>query len=117
MKDPAFKAKIARGPMVTLYVKAGGGFDMPGTLARWFGLHLVVSIAGRLPVQPHAAVRRGLPDRIPRGRVHGVPGHRRRHADPLDLVWTEVVQLREEPVDSLVYGLVAGGVFGWLWPR
>lgn len=117
MKDPAVKAKIARGPMVTLYVKAGGGFDMPGTLARWFAYTLVVST---LAAYLCSRTLQSGADYLTVFRVAGftvfvaIGG-----ATPIHSIWygQKWSSCAKSLCDSLVYGLVAGGVFGWLWPR
>jgi hypothetical protein len=117
MKDPTVKAKIARGPVVTLYVKGGGGFDMAGTLARWFAYTVAVSILAAY------LCSRTLPvgaDYLTVFRVAGfavfvaIGG-----GTPIHSIWygQKWSTCAKSLFDSLVYGLVAGGVFGWLWPR
>jgi hypothetical protein len=117
MKEPTVKAKIARGPMVTLYVKAGGGFDMPGTLARWFAYALLVSI---LAAYLCSRTLQAGADYLTVFRVAGftvfvaIGG-----ATPVPSIWygQKWSTCAKSLFDSLVYGLLAGGVFGWLWPR
>lgn len=117
MKDPAFKAKIERGPIVTLYVKAGGGFNMPGTMVRWFVYTLLV---GFLAAYLCSRTLETGASYLSVFRVAGfavfaaIAG-----AQPIHSIWygQKWSTTFKGLFDSLVYGLVAGGVFGWLWPR
>ena len=117
MREPAFKEKMARGPVVTLYVKAGGGFDLPGTLARWFAYVLLVSI---LAAYVSSRTLQAGAEYLTVFRVAGVAVFLAiGGATPINPIWygqkwsTCVKSL----FDALVYGLLAGGIFGWLWPR
>jgi hypothetical protein len=117
MREPGFKEKMARGPIVTLYVKAGGGFDMPGTLVRWFIYLLLVSILVAY------VCSRTLPAGAAYLAVFRVAGFAVflaiGGAAPVNSIWygQKWSTCAKSLFDSLVYGLLAGGVFGWLWPR
>ena len=116
-REPAFKEKVARGPIVTMYVKAGGGFDLPGTLARWFAYVLVVSI---LAAYVSSRTLAAGADYLTVFRVTGfavflaIGG-----GTPIHSIWygQKWSTCAKSLFDALVYGLLAGGMFGWLWPR
>lgn len=117
MREPAFKEKMARGPVVSLYVKAGGGFDLPGTLARWFGYVLLVCI---LAAYVSSRTLQAGADYLMVFRVTGfavflaIGG-----GTPIHCIWygQKWSTCAKSVFDALLYGLLAGGVFGWLWPR
>jgi hypothetical protein len=117
MREPAFKEKMARGPIVTMYVKAGGGFDMPGTLARWFAYVLLVAV---LAAYVSSRTLSAGADYLTVFRVAGfavflaIGG-----GTPIHSIWygQKWSTCAKSLFDALVYGLLAGGIFGWLWPR
>jgi hypothetical protein len=116
-KDPAFLEKYARGPVAMLTVMPGGKPNMAPQLAQWFVYCLVVGvfaayIAGRA-LQPGA---------------HYLAVFRFAGATAFigyslalwqDSIWYKkaVSTTLKNTFDGLVYGLLTGGVFGWLWPR
>jgi hypothetical protein len=117
MKDPGFVAKLQQGPRVLMTVRAGGNTGMGAGLAQWFILSLVIGLFVAY-LTSHT---------LPAGaqylsvfRVAGVTaflayamGH------PSASIWygrkwsTTIKHL----FDGLIYGLLTGGVFGWLWPQ
>jgi hypothetical protein len=117
MREPAFKDKVARGPIVTLYVKAGGGFDMVGTLARWFAYTVLVSILAAY------LCSRTLPVGANYLTVFRVAGFAVflaiGGATPVRSIWygQKWSTCMKSAFDALIYGLLAGGIFGWLWPQ
>jgi hypothetical protein len=118
MKDPAFIERWKKGPvgMMTIMKRAAAP-SMGKPLALWFLFCVVISIfsayiAGRAlqPGAPYLAAFRfagatafvgyalGLwPTTIWFGRA-----------------WTSTVKSN---IDGLIYALLTGGVFGWLWPK
>ncbi len=116
MQSPEFQAKFKAGPVAFITIRPSD-FSMGSTLVLWFIYSLVVSVfAGYVagvafgPGTEYLKVFRvagtvafcgyglGLiPDSIWWGRGWG---------------WTT-----RNLIDSLLYGLLTGGTFGWLWPR
>lgn len=116
MKDPDYLQKLERGPVVFMTVLPGRDASMARTLAAWFGYAVVVSIvAGYItsralaPGADYLEVFRfagataffayalgGWPESIWWGRK-----------------WSTTLK---NTFDGLLYGLVTGGMFGWLWP-
>jgi hypothetical protein len=117
MKDPAYVEKRKRGPAGLLSVMKSGMPSMGPYFAKWFLYCLVVGvfaayIAGRAlaPGAPYREVFRFVActafvayslalwqNSIWYGRR-----------------WTTTLKSN---IDGLVYGLLTGGIFGWLWPR
>jgi hypothetical protein len=117
MKDPAFLEKRAKGPIVIMTVMPGGPVAMGANLAQWFLFCIVVGIfaayiAGRA-LAPGA-------DYLQVFRFAGCTAF----VGYSLAVWPSSIWYRRKwstsfksTVDGLVYGLLTGGAFGWLWPR
>jgi len=115
MKDPAFMEKMKAGPIVAMTVMSGGP-NMGSLLSKWFLYAVVVSlfaayVAGRtlLPGTPYLQVFRVT------GTVAFV-GYSL-------ALWQAAIWYGRSPsatfkstIDGLIYALLTGGVFGWLWP-
>jgi hypothetical protein len=116
MKSSEFAAKHAKGPAMILTVFPAGPLGMGKQLLGWFVFTIVVSIfvayvagralnSGESYLQVHqtaGAVAFGCyafgawPMSIWYRRAWGLAG--------------------KETLDSLIYGMLTGGAFGWLWP-
>lgn len=118
MKDPTFLEKMRRGPMAVVTIMAG---DMQTAfkkaLGMWFVYSLVVNvfaayIAGR-------ALRPGTEY----GEVFRFVGTVGFLAYGLALAQMSIWYGRRwsttfrSLLDALIYGMLAAGVFGWLWPK
>lgn len=119
MKDPAFIEKYKKGPVVMMTVMSGNaeGPAMGKPLALWFGYAIVVGvtaayIAGRA-LAPGAA-------RLEVVRFAGCTAFLcYALALPQFSIWYHRnwgTTLRSM-FDGLIYGLLTGVAFGWLWPR
>jgi hypothetical protein len=117
MKDPAFVAKLEKGPVGLLTVLPSGQFDMGKQMGAWVVYILVLTsivawvacrtlalgtpyptvfrVVGVIATLAYAGAH--LPDAIWWGK-------------PWSNAWKEVA-------DGVLYGLVTAGTFGWLWPR
>ena len=117
MKKPEFIEKLNKGPVMIMTVLPNGQFTMGGPLAMWFVYGLVVSlfaayIAGRaLPVGAHYL------------SVFRFAGATAFIGYTLAL-WQMTIWYKrscsttlKSTFDGLIYALLTGGVFGWLWPR
>ncbi len=113
--EPAFVEKLNRGPVLVLTVLRNGPMSMAKPLVQWFFFILVVSalaayLAGAtLPVDaPYLAVF----------RVAGTTAFVAYAA----AAWPESIWYHRPwgttaklTLDGLIYGLLTGGAFGWLW--
>lgn len=117
MKNPEFIERRKRGPVMIFTVLPGGAPGMGRELGQWFLFTLLVSVFAAYitsralgPGEPYRHVMRfagataffchsigQIPDSIWYKRDWG----------------TTIKNL----FDGLIYGLLTGGVFGWLWPR
>lgn len=116
MKSPEFEAKQAKGPvfMMTVY---SGKFEMGKYLMRWFIYNIVVAIfaayiASRAlaPGAPYLEAFRFAGATTFIGYSLGmwqmsIWYHRN---------WGTTIRYT---IDGLIFGLLSGGVFGWLWPK
>jgi hypothetical protein len=116
MKDPAFVAKMTKGPIVFMNIVPGEPPTMARPLALWFVYTLVVTffaayITSRAvtPATDYLTVFRFIGTSAFMGYALGqIPESiwwRRR--------WTRTFV---SVFDSLIYALLTAGVFGWLWP-
>jgi hypothetical protein len=117
MKDPAFVAKMERGPVAILTVMRARKPTMGAELAGWFVYILVISL-----VAGYVASRAVAPgaDYLDVFRFAGTTAF---VAYGLGQ-WPETIWYKRQmstqiknTFDGLVYALVTAGVFGWLWPN
>ena len=117
MKDPAFIAKMTKGPLVFMTVTAGATPTMVPNLIQWFIYSIVVSIfagyiAGRAlgPGTDYLQVFRFAGCTAFLGYAMALAQqsiwYRRQ--------WGTTIRMM---IDGLIYGLLTGGTFGWLWPK
>ncbi|HET7707012.1 MAG TPA: hypothetical protein VFM36_13075 [Thermoanaerobaculia bacterium] len=116
MKTPEFKARLDRGPIMIATVIPPGQMGMGRSLALWFVYLLVVSffaayIAGR-----------ALPPGASYLDVHRFAGATAFIGYSIALwhmwIWfhRSLKYTIMDTVDGLIYALLLGGTFGWLWP-
>jgi len=118
MKTEAFKQKLDAGPLVVMTVMPRGSFsDMMGkTLVVWFLFCLLVSFvvayAAELALEPGADYMRVF-------RFVGTVafGFYALGGWPQSIWYkSSWATTLKNTADSFLYGLMTGGVFGWLWP-
>jgi hypothetical protein len=116
MKDPAFIDKLNKGPVLLMTVMPNGPFNMGKSLGLWFVYCLVVSVFAAY------IAGRALPAGSEYRDVLRFAGCVAFVGYALAL-WQDAVWYKRTPstvvkqtFDGLVYGLVTGGVFGWMWP-
>lgn len=116
MSDPAFVEKTKRGPVLVLTVLPNGGTNMGKSLALWFLYSVVIGIfaayvAGRA-LSPGA-------DYLHVFRFAGVTAFAGYGLGMWQMtIWysRSVTTTIKNTVDALIYALLTGGAFGWLWP-
>jgi hypothetical protein len=116
-KAPEFAERITRGPVFALTMFAPGAFqNMGGRLVQWFLFSVLVSVFAAY------VAGRTLPpgtDYLQVMRIAGTvafAGYALAHLPPsiwYDRKWNTTLK---NVFDGLVYGLLTGGTFGWLWP-
>ena len=116
MKDQAFVDKMAKGPIVTMTVSAGGPLNMASSLAQWFAYSVVISffaayLTSRVlgPDAHYLTVFRVAGTTAFMGYAMALPQHS---------IWYKKnwVTTAKSMFDGLLYALLTGGTFGWLWP-
>lgn len=117
MGSPEFAAKMKRGPVALLTVRPVSDPGMGKNLVMWFIYSLVVSMfAGYVA---GAALGPGT-DYLKVFQVAGsVAFIGYSMSLPQNSIWWSKNwgATTRSMVDGLVYGLLTGGTFGWLWPR
>lgn len=115
-RSPEFIAKVKKGPGFMMTVMQPGEMRTGGRLAAWFLFCLVVGLFSAY------LTSRALPAGAPYLEVFRFAGTVAFVGYCLALwentiwysrAWTTTLK---ETIDALVYGLLTGGVFGWLWP-
>ena len=117
MRSPEFAERMRQGPVIVMTVMPNGMTPMGGLLAKWFVYLLVVSfIAGGLA--SHV---------LPPAADFHVVLHTTGLAAFLGFalaLWQAAIWYRRSlgttvrsTIDGLIYGLITGATFAWLWPR
>jgi len=116
MKSPAFLEKMNKGPVLVMTVMPSGQFTMGPTLAAWFLYCLVVSIFAAY---------------VTRSAIGpGATGHIAFHFASITAfigyalaLWQNTIWYKrswmttmKSTIDGIVYGIVTGLAFAWLWP-
>jgi hypothetical protein len=116
MKDPAFLEKRKRGPNLVMTVFAPSALNMGASLLQWFVYLLVVGVFAAY------VAGRALPAGTPYLRVFRFAGVTAFAAHALGL-WQDTIWYKRKwttslryTIDGLIYALLTGGTFGWLWP-
>lgn len=116
MSSPGMTQKYTEGPNAVLRIMKPGMPNMGKSLSLWFGFNLVVSIfaayiASRTlaPGADYMTVFRVTSAVGFAGYVLGGYPENIWMGEP----WSAAVK---DTVDGLVYALLMGGCFGWLWP-
>ena len=116
MRDPEFIAKRKRGPVFMMTMFPSGDIAMGAQLAQWFVFCLVAGLfAGYV-------ASRALPAGAPYMEVFQITSTVAFIGYGLALweisIWYRrkwATTLRSN-IDALIYALLTGGAFGWLWP-
>jgi len=120
MKDagaPQMQAKFAEGPVGMLLLRPSGLPKIGKNLAQWFALNLLVAATAACV----AASSLGA----------GANAHRVFHVTALvsfiayaagsisDAIWKGLPwkSVFKDVLDALIFGLVSGAAFAWLWPQ
>ncbi|MEX0733896.1 MAG: hypothetical protein WD944_05990 [Steroidobacteraceae bacterium] len=116
MKAPEFVEKLKRGPVLIMTVVPNGAISMTKPLVQWFIYTLVVGV---LAAYVASAT---LPAGAAYLSVFRVAGATAFIAYAVGL-WQQSIWYNrpwsttlKHTLDGLIYGLLTGGVFGWLWP-
>ena len=114
MGTPEMGAKFARGPIGTLIVRPGGSLKMGTSLGTWFLFCLLIGVL--------VAYVTGLAKGPGAGGVFrftsAVAALGYAFSSVPDSIWKGVrwSQTAKFVFDGLVYALVTGATFAWLWP-
>ncbi|MCI0706781.1 MAG: hypothetical protein L0Y80_04755 [Ignavibacteriae bacterium] len=117
MKTPEFQEKLKKGPVIVMTVFPNGDSGMGKPLALWFLFTVVVSIfaayvAGR-------ALGAGA-EYLEVFRFAGTTAFVEYSLASWPMwIWyrRKLSTTIKDTIDRLIYGLITGGTFGWLWPQ
>jgi len=117
MSDPALQEKFKKGPVGVLTVLPNGTPNMGAHLSKWFGFCLLVAVfAAYISGRTLAA---GATE-MAVCRVAGATAFMAFGMGEItDSIWKGQPwsNTLRAMVDGLIYALVMGATFGWLWPR
>ena len=116
MRDPGFLEKMNKGPVIVATFMPGGPIRMGGQLAQWFVYCAIVGVFAAYLTS--------------RALTPGADYHDVFHFAGLVAfigytlaLWQQSIWYRRSwattiryTIDGLIFGLLTGGVFGWLWP-
>jgi len=117
MKSAEFKEKMKQGPVMVLTVLPNGPITMNRSLVQWFIFLLVVGFFVAL------VTSQTLPAGTPYLRVHKLAATVAFIGYSLALAELSIWYRRswsltlKAAFDGLIYALLTGGTFGWLWPQ
>lgn len=115
--SPEFKAKLEKGPVMVVTVLPSGQWQMGKQLSQWFVYLVVVSAIAAY------VTGRALPAGANYLQVFRFVGTttfiaHSAAAWPVSIWYRRAWSITlKNSLDGLIYGLLAAGVFGWLWPR
>jgi hypothetical protein len=117
MQKPEMQQKYADGPVAFLVVLPNGPPAMGGALGKWFAYTVLVAF-----MAAYLASRTLAPGThyLQVFRVVGAVSFLTYGFGSLQMaIWMGKPwgSAAKDLADALVYGLLSGGVFGWLWPR
>lgn len=116
MKDPVYVEKRDKGPNVIMTLTAGPPPTMPSHLVKWFVYSVVVSLFAAY------IASRTLPAGTEYMQVFRIVATTAFMGYSLALAQNSIWYMKNwgatsrSIFDGLVYGLLTGGVFGWMWP-
>ncbi len=116
MKSPEFVEKLQRGPVMFMTVLPNGAISMTRSLVQWFVYTLIIGVfaayvAGRVlaPAADYLTVFRVAGTTAFIAYAAGLWQQSIWYSRP----WSTTLK---HTFDGLIYALLTGGVFGWLWP-
>jgi hypothetical protein len=117
MKDPKFMEKMNAGPVAFMTVSPNGPPAMGASLAQWFVYCLVVGLfaayIGGRTLAPGTDYLRVF-------QITGAvafAGYALAHLQNSIWMRRDWGATARAVIDGLVYALLTGGTFGWLWPQ
>lgn len=117
MKSPAFMEKMNKGPVALMTFMKTGAPNMGKSLGLWFLYSVIVSVFAAYLCDRTAGAQ---PHYLAVFRIVGCAAFM---GYALALMQNSIWYGRnwcttiKTMFDGLIYALVTGGVFGWLWPR
>jgi hypothetical protein len=116
MKSPEFTEKLKRGPVMLMTVMPNGPFAMGKSLAQWF---VYVVIVGMLAAYVAGRTLAPGTDYLTVFRIAGATAFIGYAVALWQMsIWCHRAwsTTAKATLDGLIYALLTGGAFGWLWP-
>jgi hypothetical protein len=116
MKTPEVQQKFVEGPLAMVALKPGAPMSMGAPLTQWFLFCLVISFLCAL-LAAHTVAAGASPARVFHVlALAGLLGHA---AGPIPnaIWWSHTWRSSfKHVIDGLIYALIIGATFMWLWP-
>jgi hypothetical protein len=116
MKSPEYQEKLSKGPVIFMTVIPNGPITMGSSLAQWFGYCAVVGVFAAYVTGRVLPAGTGY---LPVFRIAGTVAFAGYGLGLLQnsIWWKRSWTATGKSVfDALIYGMLTGGTFGWLWP-
>lgn len=113
---PEMQAKIKEGPIANMTVRPAGSWNMGPALGQWFLYSLLISVFAGYIATLSCAPGAHYGDVFRVTATVAILGYSTAYIPTSiwkGLSWTTTLKFA---VDGVVYGLLTGGAFGWLWP-
>jgi hypothetical protein len=117
MKSPEFVEKMNKGPVMVATVMPNGAMSIGRSLVQWFIYALVVGFFAAYVAGHAFPVGARYPQVFRLAGVTAFVGYAL-------ALWQMAIWYRRAfgttvraTIDGLIYALLTGGTFGWLWPR
>jgi hypothetical protein len=117
IRTPEFEAKQNAGPVGFMTMRASGDFNMGLLMLQWFVYSLVVGLFAGYIAGVALAPGAEYPRVFQVAGTVAFCGYGLAQAH--ESIWwgRKWSWTMRNMVDSLLYGLLTGGTFGWLWPK
>lgn len=115
-RDPEFAAKHRKGPALLMTVFPAGDLSMGKQLAMWFIYCAVVGLFAAYLTSRALPAGTGYPEVFRFAGTVAFAGYGLalwQHSIWYRRKWATTLRSN---LDALIYGLLTGGTFGWLWP-
>jgi hypothetical protein len=116
-KSPEFTELLKQGPVMVVTVMPNGPINMGKSLLQWFVFLVVIGIFVALVVSHELLPRAPYLSVFKLAATVAFIGYSLALAE-LSIWYRRAWSLTlKGALDGLIYGLLTGGVFGWLWPH
>jgi hypothetical protein len=116
-KSPEFGEKLKQGPVMVVTVMPNGPISMGKSLLQWFLFLVVIGVFVALVLSHELLPRAQYLSVFKLAATVAFMGYSLALAELSIWYRRSWILTLKGALDGLIYGLLTGGVFGWLWPH